>query len=254
MHTLKYNNIFVSVIELRLIPHISVQTNKILLKGNEWILPGAGPIFSLFCLICSHTQFCKAWANTTRTMWQYFIFHICVANVKVTVQAVRTFSIRTPADLPDRVHTPASTEDKGISSVPETKRNLIFSPFLHSRHYRIISLLMEILSPLAPRHHLRYGLAPNYPSWQIGCETIVGLSAVPALPLPREPWAALMATETHFPLSPCAFQGFNPQTVPAQSRHTQGALSATCSVSSVRLRSTCQLFYPSHKPSARSSS
>lgn len=32
------------------------------------------PIFLLFCIICSHTQFCKAWANTNRTLWQYFIF------------------------------------------------------------------------------------------------------------------------------------------------------------------------------------
>lgn len=79
------------------------------------------------CVICSHTQFHKAWANPTRTMWQYFIFHTCVANVKVTVQAVRPFSTRTPADLPDRMYTPASMEDDGISSVPETKRNLIFS-------------------------------------------------------------------------------------------------------------------------------
>lgn len=45
---LKYRNVFVSEIELWLIPHISLQTNKIPLQGSEWILLGAG-----LYLLCS---------------------------------------------------------------------------------------------------------------------------------------------------------------------------------------------------------
>lgn len=55
------------------------------------------------------------------------VFHICVAHVKATVQAERTFSIRIPADLSSLTDTSASVEDNSISSVPEIKRNLLFS-------------------------------------------------------------------------------------------------------------------------------
>lgn len=48
MHLLKYSNVFISVIELWLIPHISLQTNKNPLQGNEWILLEADPY-----LLCS---------------------------------------------------------------------------------------------------------------------------------------------------------------------------------------------------------
>lgn len=47
-HTSKYSNVFISVIELWLIPHISLQTDKKPLQGNERILLGAGPY-----LLCS---------------------------------------------------------------------------------------------------------------------------------------------------------------------------------------------------------
>lgn len=136
MHTLKYNNVFVSVIELWLIPHISVQTNKIQLKSNEWTLPGAGP--SSLCSVSyvathnftKHGQTLPGQCGNI----SYFIFVLqmwkwqCKLWEHSAPEHQQTFQI---------VCTPLpSMEDDGISSAPETKRNLIFSPFLHNRHRR----------------------------------------------------------------------------------------------------------------------
>lgn len=203
------------------------------------------PAFPLFCIICSHTEFHKAWANTNRTMWQYFIFvlHMWKRQCKLWEHSAPEHQqifqvVCTPLPLWRIMAFLLFLRQRGtwfsllsfLTDTTGTEGYYLPASGTKAASQIWISSELSLLTNRLWNH--RSG------SWQ----------SQPCLcPGNREQLLPSAATGTHFPLSPRAFQGFNrpgARAVPAQSRHSPRALCATRSVSSVKLRSTCQLSTP----------